>query len=161
MKVKGHEQWYMWLEISGGYNHTKFEKCRCSNEHIKANVKFFGHGRTASRTNTDDYIDSHFSCESKSQFLVKGIGLSFLKPVQRVMSLCAERTKRNSQINACVIFTLKLLQERCFKHAKLFMFIKASISALNSQLSFGFKDIITLVIACFSSLPHFSRVQNE
>ena len=60
----------MSVEVNGGYSHTKFEKCRYSNECIKAKVKFLHD--TARQTYTDDYTDSHFfHASQKAEYIIQ------------------------------------------------------------------------------------------
>ena len=61
LKVKGHKQWYR-VEVSGGYNHIKFEKCHYSNRRLEANVKFWTWpaGRRDIQMNAEDYREALF-----------------------------------------------------------------------------------------------------
>ena len=58
IKVKGHQQWYPWLEVQGGYKHTKFEKCRYISDRENGNVKILDTaGRQTDGRTTDGRTD--------------------------------------------------------------------------------------------------------
>ena len=64
---QGHRKWYEWVKVSEYYYQAKFEIYHVYSFRENRNVKVFATcGQSAGQSNTDHYIDSHFSCESKT-----------------------------------------------------------------------------------------------
>ena len=69
---QGHWKWYGCVELKEYYHHAKFDIYHLYSKKI-AMLKFLPHvdNRKASQPNTDHYIESHFSCESKNDKEIK------------------------------------------------------------------------------------------
>ena len=59
---QGHWKWYEWAKLNEYYPHAKFGTDHIYGVWENRNIKVFAPRWPASQTNTDHYIDSHFSC---------------------------------------------------------------------------------------------------
>ena len=64
---QNHSKWYELLTLNKYYHHEKFDISHIYSVWEKCNVKVFAtYTHSVGWPNTDHYIDSHFSCESKN-----------------------------------------------------------------------------------------------